>query len=240
LLRWTERCFCVAGIAALGFATFTLLEGKLYQSYQTYAFHQALVKRPASVAGFLIQWEERLGLRFSRPKQTRPQEAAEADGNLESTTAELPSPPVLSTWTQLPPQDSSLGLLQIPRLRLSVVILEGDDDRTLRLGAGHLRGTALPGQPGNFAVAAHRDTYFRVLKDIRKDDAIRVTTLQGSFDYVVQSTEIVQPSDTKVMRASSRPSLTLITCFPFYFVGPAPQRFIVHATQADSTLANTG
>ena len=228
----------------MGFAAFTFLEGELYQSYQTYAFSQALFKRPASLAGFLIQWKERLGLRSSRLKLARLQEAAEANANRESMTADLPTPPVLSTWTQLPPRNSSLGLLQIPRLRLSVVILEGDDDGTLRLGAGHLRGTAFPGQPGNFAVAAHRDTYFRALKDIRKDDAIHVTTLQGSFDYIVQSTEIVQPRDTKVLRASSRPSLTLITCFPFYFVGPAPQRFIVHATQAstvrDSTLANTG
>jgi sortase A len=81
------------------------------------------------------------------------------------------------------------------------------------------------------AIAGHRDTFFRPLRDIRKDDVIQITTLYGSFRYSVQSTEVVNPQDTWVLNTSSRPSLTLVTCYPFYFVGAAPKRFVVHSVQ---------
>ena len=114
------------------------------------------------------------------------------------------------------------GRLEVPRLNLSVMVMEGIDDKTLRLGAGHVPGTPL-------AFAAHRDTFFRPLKDIKVDDTIRLTTLEGQTNYRVTNTKIVLPSDTSVLDETSDKTLVLVTCYPFYYIGPAPKRFIVEA-----------
>ncbi len=132
---------------------------------------------------------------------------------------------------RIPRRHEVIGKMEIPRLHLSTVILEGDDDYALRLGAGHVPHTALPGQPGNLGIAAHRDTFFRPLRKIRRDDRIELITRDGSYLYSVQSTEVVQPQDTRVLKASGGEQLTLITCYPFYYVGSAPLRFIVHAVR---------
>ena len=122
-----------------------------------------------------------------------------------------------------------VGRIEVPRLRLSVVAREGVDVRTLRGSVGHVPGTALPGEAGNAAFAAHRDSFFRPLAGIRKGDAVVVTTPQGVHRYTVVGTRVVQPSDVSVLRSGDRAQLTLVTCYPFDFVGSAPQRFIVHA-----------
>jgi sortase A len=122
-----------------------------------------------------------------------------------------------------------LGRLEIPRLGLRVAVLEGTTSHTLRLGAGHIDGTAVPGAPGNIGIAAHRDTFFRSLKDIRKDDQIQIQTTSGLTVYQVDWTRIVSPADVAVLAPSTQSALTLVTCYPFYYVGSAPQRFIVHA-----------
>lgn len=129
---------------------------------------------------------------------------------------------------------SSIGRLEIPRIGLSVVVLEGDDGHTLLRGAGHIPGTAWPCQNGNVAIAAHRDTYFRALRNIRQNDVIRVITFEGSYLYRVESTQIVSPSRTEVLDSTGEPTLTLVTCYPFFYVGPAPKRFIVRARQIPS------
>lgn len=122
-----------------------------------------------------------------------------------------------------------VGRLDIPRLHLSTIVIEGDDDRSLRLGAGHVPGTPLPDQPGNVGIAAHRDTFFRSLRHIARDDRITLTTPDGAYQYTVESTEIVHPNEMRVLDAGREPELTLITCYPFYYVGSAPLRFVVHA-----------
>ncbi|HWE53789.1 MAG TPA: class D sortase [Bryobacteraceae bacterium] len=127
-----------------------------------------------------------------------------------------------------------IGRIEVPRLGLSAVVMEGDDAATLRRAVGHIPGTALPGQSGNTGVSAHRDTFFRPLKDIRTDDEISVTTLEGEFRYRVVSTEIVSPDDVDVLAPTSKEALTLVTCYPFYFVGSAPKRFIVRAERVFS------
>ena len=109
------------------------------------------------------------------------------------------------------------------------MILEGTDDVTLRRAVGHIPGTSLPGQKGNVAIAGHRDTFFRGLRNIHRGDAITLTTLKGSYRYRVDSTEVVDPQDAEVLYESDDATLTLITCYPFYFVGSAPRRFIVRA-----------
>jgi sortase A len=119
------------------------------------------------------------------------------------------------------------GRLEIPRLNLSVMVMEGDADRILRLGAGHVPGTPM-------AIAGHRDTFFRPLKDIKLDDTIRFTTPQGISEYRVVSTQIVGPTDTSILDAKDDSTLTLITCYPFYYIGPAPKRFIIQAEKNNS------
>lgn len=127
--------------------------------------------------------------------------------------------------------DQLVGRLSIPRLHLSALVREGDQESTLSLALGHIPGTALPGQSGNVALAGHRDRIFRGLREIRKDDLIRVETFHGDYVYQVEDTQIVNPEDVGVLRAGGHPELTLVTCYPFYYIGSAPQRFIVKARQ---------
>jgi sortase A len=122
-----------------------------------------------------------------------------------------------------------IGKLEILQVGISVMVLQGTEEETLHLGAGHVPGTPLPGADGNSAIAGHRDTFFRKLEGIRPGDRIRFSTVRGNSEFVVGSTEIVEPDDTEVMESRGRTELTLITCYPFYFVGAAPHRFVVHA-----------
>ncbi len=126
---------------------------------------------------------------------------------------------------------SLIGRITVDRLGVSVVVLEGADEPVLARAAGHITGTALPGEPGNVGIAAHRDTFFRPLKDIRRDDIIRVTTPTGEYRYRVVSTRIVDPDRLSVLDSDGSDTLTLVTCYPFYYVGSAPHRFIVKAQQ---------
>jgi sortase A len=131
---------------------------------------------------------------------------------------------------------SSIGRISIPRLGVSIVVLEGDDGFTLRRGVGHIPGTAWPGQAGNLAIAGHRNTFFSGLRDIRKNDVIRVTASRGFYIYTVESIRVVGPEHIEVLDATERPTLTLVTCFPFSYIGPAPNRFIVRARQISSNI----
>jgi sortase A len=128
-----------------------------------------------------------------------------------------------------PAAGAALGKIEIVRIGLAAMIMEGTDGRTLRHAVGHIRGTSLPGQQGNIAIAGHRDTFFRPLRNVQKDDEITLTTLDGSSRYLVDFTKVVAPEDTQVLGNSGNKTLTLVTCYPFYFVGPAPKRFIVRA-----------
>jgi sortase A len=122
-----------------------------------------------------------------------------------------------------------LGRLDIPRLGLSVAVLQGTRSRMLRLGTGHIEGTPLPGEAGNSGIAGHRDTFFRGLKDIRKNDEIQFQAATGLIRYEVDWAKVVAPDDLSVLAPSTESALTLVTCYPFYFVGPAPKRFVVRA-----------
>jgi LPXTG-site transpeptidase (sortase) family protein len=124
-----------------------------------------------------------------------------------------------------------LGTVQIPRLGLTVPYVEGSDTASLAMGAGHVLHTAFPGHRGNAGIAAHRDTCFRPLRFIRPGDDVIITTPDGMYDYVVKGAEIVLPTDGQVLRRTPNKSLTLVTCYPFFYLGSAPKRFIVHAEE---------
>ena len=150
---------------------------------------------------------------------------------------EIPQQPATVTRPQAgerprTPDGSIIGRLTIPRLQLSAMVREGVDDTTLSLALGHVPSTALPGQHGNIALAGHRDTLFRSLRGIKKNDLIRLETLSsGSYLYDVSAIEIVDPTEVSVLKTSESSELTLVTCYPFNYIGPAPQRFIVKAQE---------
>lgn len=141
-----------------------------------------------------------------------------------------------STFETRPPaRDELLGRVEIPRLGLRAVFHEGIDEATLLRAVGHIPGTAFPGLAGTVGLAAHRDSYFRPLKDVRVGDELFVTTPLGRIRYVVRETWIVEPDDTWVLDPTRHESVTLVTCYPFRYIGLAPQRFVVRAYRQDAT-----
>jgi sortase A len=163
--------------------------------------------------------------RFERDRQAAVAAAA--------VLALAPSPPAPPAPVVLPPpaEGTSIAQIQIERLHVSVVVVQGESEAVLERAVGHLARTALPGVEGNVVLAGHRDTFFRPLKDIREGDVITLKTRERDFDYVVESLSIVKPTDVQVLRPTGGHTLTLITCFPFYYVGSAPSRFIVVARE---------
>jgi sortase A len=122
-----------------------------------------------------------------------------------------------------------VGRVEIPRVGVSAMVREGDDVKTLRRAVGHVPGTAFPGEVGNAALAGHRDTFFRGLRNIRNGDEILLATPGGDARYVVRSTRVVDPSEVSVLAPTRKSTLTLVTCYPFNYIGAAPKRFIVRA-----------
>ncbi len=175
------RVLLAAGLLALGYAAYVVIDAKTYQAIEQKRFEQA--RQDSAVAPALF------------------------DGG-------------------------SIGEILIPRLGLTAMVIQGDSPAILQRAVGHLADTALPGELGNVVLAGHRDTFFRPLKRVRAGDAITLRTRGGDFEYLVESTAVVRPSDVQVIQPTNRRTLTLITCFPFSYVGPAPDRFIVRAREA--------
>jgi sortase A len=136
--------------------------------------------------------------------------------------------------------DEPLAVLRINRIHLEVPVFNGTDDRTLDRGVGRILGTALVGQPGNLGVAGHRDGFFRGLKDINVGDTVELETRGVVQSYTIDSIKIVSPSDVSVLSQDGANAITMVTCFPFYFIGSAPQRYIVHATLNEGSSPGIG
>lgn len=145
----------------------------------------------------------------------------------DHTFLEATDRPVTRRVSNKPPP--FVGRIEIPRTRLSAIVAEGTSSEVLSVAVGHVEGTALPGESGNIALAAHRDTFFRGLGELQSGDFIRLTIPKGRFDYRVEFTEVVDPADTWILRSGSGQALTLITCYPFHYIGAAPKRFVVRA-----------
>jgi sortase A len=158
--------------------------------------------------------------RFDRARQ----DAAALSAAAGATTPSAVAVPV-------PTDGASIGEIQISRLGLRAMISQGESAPILRRSVGHLSGTALPGEVGNVVLAGHRDTFFRPLSGVRAGDSIVLTTRDGEFEYLVESTSIVTPSAVEVLEPTGGSTLTLITCYPFSYIGAAPNRFIVRARQ---------
>lgn len=162
------------------------------------------------------------------------------DRRAASLVGAQPEPPADPKAVPATVADALIGRIEIPRLRLSVAVVEGVDTTTLRRSVGHIPGTALPGEFGNVGLAGHRDTFFRPLQDLKVKDEIQISTGRGRFKYEVVSLRVVNPEDVGVLAPSGENVLTLVTCYPFYFVGPAPKRWIVRARQVSpQTVASS-
>jgi sortase A len=132
----------------------------------------------------------------------------------------------------------AIAILRIPKIHVEVPVLEGTDELSLNRGVGHVVGTANPGENGNMAIAGHRDGFFRGLKDVGLGDTIEMVMPAQTETYIIDRITIVEPSDVSVLKAGSHTSLTLVTCYPFYFIGSAPKRYIVRASIADSARSD--
>jgi sortase A len=215
-LRALEWTFLLVGLLAVDCFVWVNTGSVLYQAYEDWSFDQTLRGLTPSVTGFVRDEAHWL--------------SGGGRVNSESAEAPKPAPPTSQPQVAAPPGPQSvIGRLEIPRLNLAVMVREGADESTLSRAVGHIPGTALPGNVGNVGLAGHRDTFFRALRNIQADDTIEMQTTAGTYRYVVKSTRIVTPRDVSVLEASGGETLTLVTCYPFYYVGSAPKRFIVHA-----------
>jgi len=206
--------FLALGIACLGVYSYAYLERVLYQTYESREFDRTPVRSAAAVAA-------------SNDKITSIGRVGRSSRKSVSSSRFL-SPTAL------------IGRLSVPRLHLSAMVREGIGQNTLQLAVGHIPATALPGQAGNVGVAGHRDTFFRGLKDLRTGDEIQFATLSGDFKYEVESLIVVDPNNVGVLAPSSENVLTLVTCYPFSYIGTAPKRFVVRARQVSpQTLARS-
>jgi sortase A len=214
--------FLLAGVIALGVWAWSLVSNTVFQHWANWTFDREIRGQPTSVAGYLAELREKitgeLRIWLQIPPTPEPPQSS-------------PRIPRSPTRPTLIDKDGLIGRLMIPRLHLSAIVREGADGSTLQVALGHIPGTSLPGQNGNVGIAGHRDTLFRDLRRIRKCDLILFDTFGGKYTYVVKSTEIVRPKDVSVLKADDHPELTLVTCYPFYYVGSAPKRFIVKARQ---------
>lgn len=207
-LRWLERALLLIGLLCLGVYAYAWADAKYTQYKEEKLLEEALARQQS---------------------QETPASESDALGAFQEARAKAaPEPP-----PEPGPEGSLVGRLEIPRIGVSAIVLEGVGKKTLRRGVGRIPGTSVPGEEGNVGLAAHRDSFFRGLRDIRKNDTVTLKTVEGTYSYQVEWTEVVRPQDTHVLDETEGPAITLVTCYPFTYVGPAPKRFIVRARQVE-------
>ena len=226
-LRRIEMTLWVIGIALLGSAFAATFDRWHYQSQQERALFES---RGPAVSSEREATERPVTSAASIPDQDAAAPAA------APPTEERAAAGVMASVDRNPPPRGSnaptaFGRLEIPRLGVSAIVKVGDDDETLDRAVGLVPESARPGQGGNIVLAGHRDTFFRPLRDIKIGDRIRMAVPPRTYTYEVESVMVVSPDDTNVLRSKGREELTLVTCFPFRYVGPSPDRFIVSATR---------
>ncbi len=152
-----------------------------------------------------------------------------ASRELEDVRMAVNAAPAAESSRPAPARSAVIGRIELPRVGVAAMVREGDDNAVLRRAVGHIPETPLPGEPGNSGLAGHRDTFFRGLRNVRRGDRIIVTTSDSVLHYDVRSTRVVDPTDVSVLEPTSGSTLTLVTCYPFNYIGAAPKRFIVQA-----------
>jgi len=212
ILRVLQWSFIVAGLILLGFWVGVRLHGELGQKSEIRRFEDARLKLREPTAPATPRPSRILDVELSVDMSLW---AADRIEEFEESLNHDFDPP--------------LAILRIPTINLEVAVLSGTSELALNRGVGHITGTPLPGEEGNIGIAGHRDGYFRGLKDVVKGDLIEVETLSGNETYAITELFLVDPPDVWVLEPTETPAITLVTCYPFYFVGSAPQRYIVRA-----------
>jgi len=205
----------VIGLVMLAMYGFVRLHAQFFQVYDSWSFDQSM--------------KTHSNTRNSNGTEAEPNDEESAISRIDKFKKDLARP-----------NSNIVGRLLIPSLGLNVMVLEGTDGWTLNRSLGHIENTALPGKPGNVGISGHRDSFFRNLGSIRQGDEIALVTTESTYTYEVESTAVVMPRDTWVLAAGATPSLTLVTCYPFHYIGKAPERFIVKARMRHSPPPNTG
>ena len=231
MLQWLSTLLLIAGIALLAVFAHHLYSSARGQRDSLNAFDAARQERQAGQ----VPAEPGNGV------PARSTEIVELPPLERSDRSVQPEQPDTSAWSEsrrthydgMPGDDGILpeGVMRIPSVNLEVPVFTGTGEYALTRGAGRIEGTPVLGEPGNTGIAAHRDGWFRALKDVRVGDAIEIETLQERIRFRITETFVVDPSDVQVLAPTAEPSLTLVTCYPFYFIGSAPQRYIVRAVR---------
>jgi sortase A len=207
-LRKCSIVFSVAGALILGGYGVLVVQAHMYRASEIRRFNSQLTQLASET----------------------PSLEAVTDEKVPVSTPTVSSPVAAAPTT--PSSEPVLGILEIPRLGIETPVLEGIDDGTLRRAVGHIPGTSLPADGiGNIGIAGHRDTVFRLLKDVEQTDVILLKTLAGNHRYLVDSIRVVEPDNVTVLKNMDQRTLTLVTCYPFNFVGAAPLRFVVQARE---------
>jgi sortase A len=215
-LKRLEKVLLVVGLVLVGFAAVGYWGGRVYSRMAVEKFHANADSqpdsRPAEGDRRVLKSVFPVDYSLWSPKRVKEYEASLAQHF-----------------------DEPLALLRIDKIHLEVPVFEGTDDLVLNRGVGRIEGTAHVGEPGNVGIAGHRDGFFRGLKDISQGDTMVLETGTGTQTYVIDSIKLVTPDDVSVLKSETSPALTLVTCYPFYFIGSAPQRYIVHASLKGET-----
>ncbi len=239
-LRWAAPVSLGAGLFLLAYCGFQIGRAALWQRYQSWKLDRRILNgnEPRSGAPQIANTGTQRGLSYHSAEEVPDHEEHQESFSASHRPFDAAGP----SPSKQPGRDEAassgvIGRLSIARLGLSAIIRNGTDDETLNLSVGHLPGSALPGEPGNVVLAGHRDTFFHSLRSAQKNDKIVIFTPGGAHQYLVDSMMIVDPWETQVLRPTTQPTLTLVTCYPFSYIGPAPQRFIVQAKEVSSAAA---
>jgi sortase A len=207
ILKGTEFVLLIAGLILLGYAAFTYVSGRMAARSATEKFHASVQPPPQPGARVPLKSVTEVDYTLWSVKRAEEYKASLAEHF-----------------------DDPVAVLKVPKIHLEVPVFEGTDDRVLNRGAGRIEGSARVDDPGNVGIAGHRDGFFRGLKDVQVGDSIELETPDAMRTYITDSITVVNPDDVSVLQGGSQPAITLVTCFPFYVLGSAPQRYIVHAS----------
>ena len=218
IVSWTQRLLLILGLLLIMICVAAYVHRKIFSQAQLERFDSLRERTPVQGTGALVtDTDFAVDFRLWSAKRI---------AEYEDSLAQHLAPP--------------LAVLHISKFDLRVPVLEGTDELTLNRGVGHIAGTARPDEEGNIGIAGHRDGFFRVLKDIGSGDTIELQTTRATDHYIVDQIVLVRPDDVSVLQPRSVRSLTLVTCYPFYFIGSAPQRYIVHASIASPDRTEEG
>jgi LPXTG-site transpeptidase (sortase) family protein len=228
--RWIERILLLIGLGGIAVWAASIALPWLWQDWASWTFDREVAGSTPSISAYLSERSEQI------------EERVEVWLGIATPKTQTENTPHIATPREDRPvigPDGLFGRVTIPRLSLSAIVREGTSSKTLSLAAGHIPGTSVSGSKGNIAIAGHRDTLFRGLRGIEEGDLIELETLEGRFQYKVKSTDIVDPTDVDVLNPGPNPELTLVTCYPFDYIGSAPKRFIVKAAEVSKAKTDS-